>query len=207
MRTTMKLGVSIACLVVGSTALMAANGGTHQEAIDIMKQSFSAKGQAGMDRLDQDEVQRLCSRLPEDPPLSADDGDRIITSQAATIEFPADGNLMGDWREGEKIAQSGIGKQYSDDPTNPSGGNCYACHQLSKNEVSYGTIGPSLYNYGKLRGDDPEVARYTWGKIYNAQATMPCSNMPRFGHKKILSQAQIKDLMGLLLDPASPVNQ
>jgi hypothetical protein len=33
-----------------------------------------------------------------------------------------------------------------------NGGNCYNCHQISKEEISFGTIGPSLYNYGKLRG-------------------------------------------------------
>jgi sulfur-oxidizing protein SoxX len=30
--------------------------------------------------------------------------------------------------------------------------------------------------------------------------------MPRFGHKGILTEAQIKDLVALLLDPQSPVN-
>jgi sulfur-oxidizing protein SoxX len=31
--------------------------------------------------------------------------------------------------------------------------------------------------------------------------------MPRFGDAGILTEAQIKDVMALLLDPASPVNQ
>jgi sulfur-oxidizing protein SoxX len=31
--------------------------------------------------------------------------------------------------------------------------------------------------------------------------------MPRAGHKGILSEAQLKDIMALLLDPKSPVNQ
>jgi sulfur-oxidizing protein SoxX len=30
--------------------------------------------------------------------------------------------------------------------------------------------------------------------------------MPRFGHNSILTQAQLKHLMSLLLDPQSPVN-
>ena len=37
---------------------------------------------------------------------------------------------------------------------------------------------------------------------YNA-----CSNMPRVGHSGILDEAQIRDVMGLLLDPQSPVNR
>jgi sulfur-oxidizing protein SoxX len=31
--------------------------------------------------------------------------------------------------------------------------------------------------------------------------------MPRFGHKGMLSEKQLKDIMALLLDPKSPVNQ
>jgi sulfur-oxidizing protein SoxX len=31
--------------------------------------------------------------------------------------------------------------------------------------------------------------------------------MPRLGHSKTLNEQQIKDLVALLLDPASPVNQ
>ena len=100
-----------------------------------------------------------------------------------------------------------MGKQYSDDPAKPSGGNCYACHQLSKQEVSFGTLGPSLWHYGKLRGSSPGMQKYTYAKIYNPQAFTACSTMPRFGHHAILTEQQIKDLVALLLDPASPVNQ
>jgi len=49
--------------------------------------------------------------------------------------------------------------------------------------------------------------KYTWGKIYNAKAFNACTNMPRFGHAGILTQDQMKDIMALLLDPNSPVNQ
>ena len=31
--------------------------------------------------------------------------------------------------------------------------------------------------------------------------------MPRFGHAKLLDEKQIRDVMALLLDPRSPVNQ
>ena len=31
--------------------------------------------------------------------------------------------------------------------------------------------------------------------------------MPRFGHAQLLSEQQIRDVMALLLDPKSPVNQ
>ena len=78
--------------------------------------------------------------------------ERIEKTNLATIKWPADGKYLGDWKNGEKIAQEGRGKQYSDDPKGPVGGNCYACHQLTPQEVSYGTIGPSLYQFGKMRG-------------------------------------------------------
>ena len=48
---------------------------------------------------------------------------------------------------------------------------------------------------------------YTWGKIWNSHAYNACSQMPRFGDAGILTEAQIKDVMALLLDPNSPVNK
>jgi hypothetical protein len=51
------------------------------------------------------------------------------------------------------------------------------------------------------------IVEYTWGKLYNAKAYNACSGMPRFGHVGMLSETQMKDLMALLLDPKSPVNQ
>ena len=115
--------------------------------------------------------------------------------------------MMGDWKNGEKIAQSGKGLTWSDKAGEANGGNCYNCHQITKQELSYGTIGPSLYNYGKLRGNSEEIVKYTWGKIYNAKATNLCSLMPRAGAMGVLTEAQIRDLVALLLDPESPVNQ
>ena len=126
----------------------------------------------------------------------------------------SDGKFLGDWKAGEKIAQSGRGLTWSDDAKTVNGGNCYNCHQISKEEISFGNLGPSLYNYGKTRGvTDPNspaakaIVEYTWGKLWNARAYNACSQMPRAGHKGILSENNIKDVMALLLDPASPVNK
>lgn len=174
---------------------------------EVMQASFEAHGQAGLDRLKQDEVQAACSRIPSDGRLPAAAAKKLVASQQKTLAYPADGVLLGDWQRGEAIAQNGVGKQYSDDPAKPSGGNCYACHQLSKQEVSFGTLGPSLWHYGKVRGSSPAMQRYTYGKIYNPDAFTACSTMPRFGHHQILTEQQLKDVTALLLDPASPVNQ
>ena len=122
--------------------------------------------------------------------------------------------FLGSWKEGEKLAQSGRGLTFTDTAKTPNGGNCYNCHQIDKKEISFGTIGPSLYHYGKLRGvKDPNapearaMVEYTWGKIWNSKAYSACSNMPRAGHMGIMTKSQVADLVALLLDPQSPVNQ
>jgi sulfur-oxidizing protein SoxX len=78
---------------------------------------------------------------------------------------------------------------------------------LAPQELSYGTIGPSLYGFGKRRGFTDATRKYAWDKIYNAEAFAACSNMPRFGQHHILTEQQIRDVVALLVDPASPVNQ
>jgi len=177
-----------------------------RQAAAVLKSSFKANGQAGLDRLDQDETQRLCTQYANKA-LPKDVAEMIEKLNTASIKWPADGKWLGDWKNGERIAQEGRGKQFSDDPKGPVGGNCYACHQLTPQEVSYGTIGPSLYQFAKLRGYTDETRKYAYGKIWNADAYSACSNMPRFGHSQILTEQQIKDLVALLTDPESPVNK
>src|SRR5207302_71441 len=104
-------------------------------------------------------------------------------------------------------AHGARGLNWNDKPGDPAGGSCYNCHELSPKELSHGTIGPSLRGFGKTRGTGPEVQRYVYGKIYNAKAYNACSQMPRLGASGTLTAAQIKDLVALLLDPASPVNE
>ncbi len=179
---------------------------TSAKAAQMLKASFVAKGQAGLDRLDQDQTQKECTAY-SGKPLPKDVAERIEKANFASIKWPADGKYLGDWKNGEKIAQEGRGKQYSDDPKGPVGGNCYACHQLTPQEVSYGTIGPPLYQFGKIRGYSDDMRKYAYGKIWNAEAYNACSNMPRFGHSQILTEAQVKDVVALLMDPDSPVNK
>jgi len=177
-------------------------------AVALMKKDFKSRGQATLDRLEQDDVQRLCTRSAvEGKQLPEAEAKRIEQEQLALVKYPADGSFLGDWKEGEKIAQTGVGKQWSDDPKHAAGGNCYACHQVSNAELSYGTIGPSLYHFGRTRGFGPDTQKYVYGKIYDSEAFAACSSMPRFGAHGILTEKQIKDVVALLLDPHSPVNQ
>lgn len=157
-------------------------------------------------RLVQDETQKACSKAKDRP-------DQELASrleklnQSMGVVYPSNGKLVGDWKKGEAIAQSGFGMRVDDDTKRANGGNCYACHQVAGKELSYGTLGPSLLGYAKLRGQSEAIVKYTYDKIYNAQAFSACSNMPRFGHNKILTPDQIADVVGLLMDPNSPVNQ
>lgn len=177
-------------------------------AIEMINKSFQEKGIAKVDRLNQDAINLACTNAD----IAGKDLDSKVRAEVEaanmkTIKWPSDGQYFGDWKKGEAVAQSGRGSTYSDKPGSVNGGNCYNCHQISKTELSYGTLGPSLYNYGKLRGNSEAVVKYTWGKIYNAKAYNACTNMPRFGHAGVLTEAQMKDLMALLLDPKSPINQ
>jgi sulfur-oxidizing protein SoxX len=199
------LVAAVAAVAVGC-ATAPTEAETQAKAAQILKASFKARGQAGMDRLDQDETQKVCTEYGVKAPPK-DVAEKIEKQNLASIKWPADGKYMGNWRNGERVAQDGRGKQWSDDPTGPVGGNCYACHQLAPQEVSYGTIGPPLYQFGKIRGYNDEIRKYAYGKIWNADAYNACSNMPRFGHSQILTEAQIKDLVALLMDPESPVNK
>jgi len=170
----------------------------------LLKRDFHERGQAKMDRVDLDEVQRACNLHADNPPESV--AKPLEEAQMKAVKFPSDG-LMGDWKRGERIAQSGRGSMWNDKPGMQEGGSCYNCHQLSPKVEAFGTLGPSLAGYGKTRGNRPEIQRYVYAKIYNSKAYNLCSHMPRFGHAGTLNEEQIKDLVALLLDPKSPVNQ
>ena len=174
------------------------------EVTAVFKRDFRERGQAKMSRVELDEVQRVCNLHADNPP--ADVAKSLEEAQLKAIRFPS-GSLLGDWKNGEKIAQSGRGSMWNDKPGVQDGGSCYNCHQIAPKVAAFGTIGPSLAGFGKTRGNGPDMQRYVYGKIYNAKAYSLCSQMPRLGHAGTLNEQQIKDLVALLLDPASPVNQ
>lgn len=213
-RAALALGTAalLALAVPGCTSLPSPQE-LDAQAAAMMKASFREDGIAKLDRLQQDLGQKACSSDQPPPDAVA----RQIEREAlASVKWPAGGRYLGDWKTGEKLAQNGRGMTWTDKSAAPSanGAQCYNCHQLDQKELSFGTIGPSLYHYGKLRGvkdvADPAALptlRYTWGKLWNSKATQACSNMPRFGHSHLLNEDQLRDLMALLLDPKSPVNQ
>ena len=215
MKTSFKLLTLVLPLGVAACAALSSGADYDKLTADITKASFRDQGQAKVERLNQDDANRECSAADvAGKPLDEKVAKTLEAANFATIKWPADGMFLGDWKEGEKIAQNGRGKTWTDAPGAENGGNCYNCHQIDKREISYGTIGPSLYNYGKLRGvtnpadaESKPIVEYTWGKIWNARAYNACSQMPRAGHAGILNMQQIRHVMALLLDPKSPVNQ
>ena len=213
----MKHTIAMACLLLSGCAAVSPAADADRRLDAMMKGSFSSRGIATVDRLEQDPTDAACSRAAgaELPQVTAE---ALEAANLATIKPPSDGHYLGDWKEGEKLAQNGRGMTWTDRSTTPSanGGNCYNCHQISSSEIAFGTIGPSLWHYGKQRNvSDPAspdtntraVIAYTWGKLYNAKAYNACSAMPRFGQHGLLDETQLKHLMALLLDPASPVNR
>ena len=214
MKQTLKFLAPLMAVVLAGCAAMPSGPDLDKLTADITKASFRDQGQAKVDRLVQDDANRECSAADvAGKPIDEKLAKGIEAANLKTIKWPADGKFLGDWKEGEKIAQSGRGMTWSDEAGSANGGNCYNCHQISKQEISFGTLGPSLYNYGKLRGvSDPAspaskaMVEYTWGKIWNAKAYNACSNMPRAGHAGILNEQQVAHIVALLLDPKSPVN-
>lgn len=205
-RRTRTALLGLAGIAILAGCAVGASRVTDAEVAETMRSSFRERGIAKLDRLDQSELQRQCSAYSgKEMPKAM--RERLEKASLAAVKYPADGAFLGDWRRGEAIAQSGRGLQFSDAANAPSGGNCYACHQISKEELSHGNIGPSLLNYGKLRGNSQDMLRYTWARIWDSHSFNACNFMPRYGAAGILTEAQIKDVMALLLDPASPVNR
>ncbi len=205
MTKTILLAAAVALPLLTAALPAAADADYRAKAIAALKKDFQPRGQASLDRLAEDGLQAICNRTENKPPEYI--AKRLEADQLAAVKYPADGKLLGDWKSGEKLAQSGRGFTWSDNPGLPVGGNCYNCHQIAPKETSFGTIGPTLYQFGKLRGNTPEIQKYAYSKIYNAKAHNLCSEMPRFGQAGALKEQQIKDLVALLLDPESPVNK
>lgn len=214
-KTLIALAVPALALGLASCSSAPSSADYDKMTADVIKASFVERGIAKLDRLDQDMSNAACWQAEvAGKPLDEKTAKAIEAAEMKTIKWPTDGKFLGDWKQGERIAQSGRGLTWSDKADDANGGNCYNCHQITKEEISFGTLGPSLYNYGKLRGvsdpNSPEakaIVEYTWGKMWNSRAYNACSQMPRAGHKGILKEQDMKHVMALLLDPNSPVNK
>jgi sulfur-oxidizing protein SoxX len=170
-----------------------------------LKATFGKAPPEWQTRIEPDETLKLCNQYRNSVPSA--EAEKIVARELAKVVYPLGGKLIGDWREGAKIANNGRGGQFSDEPGTVAGGNCYACHQMEKKELSYGTLGPSLTAYGRDRNYAADAIKNAFTKIYDSEAVQACSNMPRFGANKVLTEKQITDLVAFLFDPESPVNK
>ena len=88
------------------------------EVYAAMKRDFHARGAATMSRIEPDPTQRMCNLHSDNPP--AELAKTLEDEQLKNIPFPAE--MMGDWKRGQRIAESGVGLQWSDRPGTVSGG-------------------------------------------------------------------------------------
>jgi sulfur-oxidizing protein SoxX len=208
----MKTTLIFSALLSGVFTLAHAGEDVSAKIGKLVAESFKPGEGQDMSRLVQDETQKACSKYRNSPP--AEVAAAIIARESATIKYPEGNKLVGDWTSGEKLVKGGFGMRIgSIEPDKVerqkggNGGNCYACHAADPKEVAAGNIGPSLTGYGSLRGTSDDVVKYTYDKLYNAQATVACSNMPRLGHNGILTPAQVADITAYLVSPESPLNK
>ncbi|MEE4202684.1 MAG: sulfur oxidation c-type cytochrome SoxX [Halieaceae bacterium] len=168
------------------------------------------EGGTVLQRQQQDELQQICSGGGR-AALTGETTQRVIALSRESTVKPEGGIKLGDWKAGEEVARSGygfrVGHRVDDHSKRDPGGNCYACHQMAPDEPTYGTLGPSLKNFGKVRGNTEATRNYLYDVIYSPHSYFPCTHMPRFGANGVLTEKQIADVMAYLLDPESPVNQ
>lgn len=183
MRTLLPTIVAL-LLVVGSLTVS-------QEQPTQLDQIIAAGGSNFARDLGQDSDQALCSLHSNRLPASEIGG--FLERQRASIRYPDNRKLLGNWRDGERLF------------IDVRKGNCYACHTADPREKSAGRMGPSLTAYGQ-RGTAEATIVYTYEKIFNAWAFQPCSLMYRGGYHGLLSPNETAHITAYLLDPASPVN-
>jgi sulfur-oxidizing protein SoxX len=157
----------------------------------------------------QDDDQRACSRSASDK-LASTQADQLVCSAKAAIKYPSSGQLVGEWKVGERLVTSGAVMRVRDgqvERVKENGAFCVNCYALDPTDVNVGNLGPPLTGYALQRGRSDAVIKYTYEKIYNSWAFYPCSTMPRFGHNAYLTPDQIAHVVTYLVDSQSPVNR
>src|SRR5262245_6222769 len=94
------IGFAALAVFAAGCATMVSDEERASQALAVMKAGFKDNGQAKVDRLDQDEVQKLCSTYVGEKKLPKDVAARIEKSQLDLVKYPADGKLVGDWKAG-----------------------------------------------------------------------------------------------------------
>lgn len=181
---------------------------TARQAERMVQEAHPATGPELNRRTQQDASQQTCSAA-RGTPLAQEQAAAIVKAARDTVRYPASGKLAGDWKIGASLVTDGRGQRIVEgqvEALKANGALCINCHTMDPAEVNAGNLGPTLTGYGRQRGNSEAVARYTYERIYNAWAFMPCSNMPRLGAGGFLTPEQIAHVVAFLIDPQSPVN-
>ena len=79
------------------------------ELLATLKSSFSERGPAKMDRLDQNEVQRICTEADKTgKAVNEETRKKIETALYSGIPYPTDAKYIGNWQEGEKLRKMAL---------------------------------------------------------------------------------------------------
>ena len=202
-------------LALGVPALIAAGCATFPDpattgriAEAMVNDGFTANP-AHARRLVQDRSQQICSKIGG-ARLTQEEAAEVVRLARESIRYPATGNVVGDWKAGDRLAHDGAGDRILRgklEGRKENGGLCQNCHALAPGEINVGNIGPALTGYGLQRGNSEAVAKLTYDRIFNGWAFAPCSNMPRLGATGHLTPEQVAHMVAYLLDPASPINK
>ena len=199
----------LAAWVVGCATFPDADS-TEKLAEQMVSEAHTITGPDLNRRTVQDVSQRACSAVGGTR-LSQDQSATIVKTARDSIQYPASGKLAGDWKIGAQLIADGRGQRILNGKVEgglkENGALCINCHAMDPTEVNAGNVGPALTGYGAQRGNSEAVARYTYERIFNAWAFMPCSNMPRLGSSGFLTPEQITHVVAYLIDPQSPVNK
>jgi len=201
--------VSTPALIAAGCATYPDPATTHRIAEKMVSEDFSAPMPTLLKRLVQDRSQQICSKIG-DAKLTQEEAAEVVTLARASIQYPASGTLVGDWKVGNQLAHDGAGDRIQGgilEKRKENGGLCQNCHALAPGEINVGNVGPSLTGYGLQRGNSEAIAKLTYERIYNGWAYAPCSNMPRLGANRHLTPEQIAHLVAYLIDPQSPINR
>src|SRR5262245_29961016 len=96
-----KRPIAVAVCILGAGIAHAQQKVTEETKIDMaMKAAFPGASAEWLSRLRGDQTLQTCSHHKDAP--SEDLARAIAATERATIQYPADGKLMGDWKRGEQ---------------------------------------------------------------------------------------------------------
>lgn len=187
--------------------------GTPEPVEAVISDSWGERASTADPAMSQDTTQRECTRHADRPPDAV--AVAIMQREWRSITYPKGAIAGGDWRRGEILARSGAAPRMSDsqdaERSGPAAPACAACHLLDRRDSSKSAggqrTGPSLVGYGSRKTWSEQSTSLLYEQIYNSNAVIACSAMPRYGAQKLLSPDDIRDIVAYLVSPDSPVNR